>query len=254
MTELNGWTEWLAYDDCIDRGLKALHIQRYMFARQFCRDKVVLDAGCGGGYGSRCLAEVAKKVVSIDVSDEAIDYARRRCTCGNVEFRTAGVLDTGLDSAAFDVVVSLEVIEHLEDPLVYLNEMLRVLRPDGCFVISTPNAPQHVDSPSFDYHHQEFTKEEIAGLLERHFGQIELYGQGYRQKQKSRAYFTARKLDFFKLRKFVPYKLRYSLASRLLPKPLHDVSLDDLEIVGRDLDLSLHLVCVCRRPLVCQPV
>ena len=72
--------------DETEPGIVALHLKRYEFARPHCVDKAVLDAGCGVGYGSAFLGETARSVVGVDVSSEAIDYARARYGAGNVEF------------------------------------------------------------------------------------------------------------------------------------------------------------------------
>jgi len=67
-------------------GILALHLKRYEFARPHCVAAEVLDAGCGVGYGSAYLAEVASRVVGVDVSEEAIAYARERYRRPNLEF------------------------------------------------------------------------------------------------------------------------------------------------------------------------
>ena len=64
-------------------------VARYKFADSFCRDKVVLDVGCGAGFGTVLLANMAKKVIGVDVSPEAVDYARTRFSKGNLDFMQA---------------------------------------------------------------------------------------------------------------------------------------------------------------------
>src|SRR5438552_18667808 len=73
-------------------GIVALHLKRYEFAAPRCRGADVLDAGCGVGYGSAFLGEVAARVVGVDRDEPAIAYARARYGRTNVEFRVADVL------------------------------------------------------------------------------------------------------------------------------------------------------------------
>src|SRR5207237_2156474 len=72
--------------DETEPGIVALHRKRYEFAAPACAGKQVLDAGCGVGYGSACLARSAAHVVGVDVDANAVAYARRRYGAANVEF------------------------------------------------------------------------------------------------------------------------------------------------------------------------
>ena len=64
--------------DETEPGIVALHLKRYEFAQPYCAGREVLDAGCGVGYGTAFLAETARRVVGVDRSGDAIDYARTR--------------------------------------------------------------------------------------------------------------------------------------------------------------------------------
>src|SRR6185436_11181815 len=65
----------------------AEHVTRYEAAAAIIKDKVVLDIASGSGYGTKMLAEHAKKVYGVDVSAEAVDYAKERFSAKNVEYR-----------------------------------------------------------------------------------------------------------------------------------------------------------------------
>src|SRR6516165_12777051 len=60
----------------VDIDLFNEHMARYTFAARLARGKRVLDAGCGAGYGSAALAEIAESVTGVDVAAEAVGYAR----------------------------------------------------------------------------------------------------------------------------------------------------------------------------------
>ncbi len=99
------------------------------------RDTMVLDAGCGNGnFVIDELRGKFKKVVGVDVSPEV---TARNKTADEIVFANLNNLSFKNDS--FDAVVSLWVLEHVEDPTTVFKEIARVLRPGGTFVFVTPN-------------------------------------------------------------------------------------------------------------------
>jgi SAM-dependent methyltransferase len=224
-------------------GPLAIHEKRYRFAVPYCTGKHVLDAACGVGYGSALLAETAAGVVGIDLSEEAIAYARARYARANVEFVVDDLQSPGLDDRSFDVVCSFETLEHLPDRDAFLGHVTRALRDDGLFVLSTPRAEVTTESPSNPYHFVEYSRSDFEALLHRYFEDVELFGQRRAQTRRHRA---LQRLDVLGLRKRLHF-LRP--ASRLLgTAPMADVSLDDVLIDNADVDRATELVAVCRRP------
>lgn len=118
-----------------------LHMDRYRMATGYVAGSEVADIACGTGYGSHLLYVEggAKRLVGIDIEQRCIDYADRYHRCGNMRFIAADGCDTGLPDEAFDVVVSFETIEHVEDPDRLVAEFERILRPGGQLLISSPN-------------------------------------------------------------------------------------------------------------------
>ena len=53
------------------------HMATYEFAEKYCKNKIVLDFGCGTGYGSYFISKIAKKVIAVDISKEAIDSCKK---------------------------------------------------------------------------------------------------------------------------------------------------------------------------------
>jgi SAM-dependent methyltransferase len=229
--------------DETSRGIVAIHLKRYEFARRLCAGKRVLDAACGVGYGTAYLAEAADTVVGVDVDETAVAYARERYARPNVEYLAEDLLDLSLPDASFDAVVSFETIEHVPDQERYLAHVKRVLRPNGFYVVSTPRADVTNMQPENPFHETELSRADFERLLRKHFDDIELFGQRRLQTARHR---LMQRLDVLGLRKRLG-ALRP--ASRLLGTPaMAEVSLDDLVIDKERIDSATELVAVCGRP------
>ena len=114
-------------------------LQRYEFAQKYCHCKGVLDAACGCGYGSNILSKEAKSVLGIDYSQEAIDYAQEVWAAKNITFKQVEINSDLTTLGKFDVVVSLETVEHLDAPIIETCQKFhKILRPGGLLVLSHP--------------------------------------------------------------------------------------------------------------------
>ncbi len=132
----------------------------------------VLEAGCGEGYGADLLAARAAAVVGLDYDAAAVDHARR--TYPEVAMVRGNLAALPFDDGEFDVVVSLQTIEHLWDQPGFLAECARVLAPEGWCVLSTPN--RHTFPPGNVFHTRELDAEELRGLLEHVFASTQSAG------------------------------------------------------------------------------
>ena len=107
---------------------------------EWFKDKICLDAGCGGGRFVVALGKLgAKKAYGIDISPEAIQAAHLRIDergLDNAEVREASVLSLPFEDNYFDYVVSSGVIHHTPDPKKAFNELVRVLKPGGKLFLS----------------------------------------------------------------------------------------------------------------------
>ncbi len=156
------------------------HFERYQFAREFIKDKVVLESGCGEGYGSNYLAETASQVVAIDKSSETILHAAGCYKRDNLEFKSIDATDASFGPETFDVVCAFEIFEHIQNYEKFINQMKKVLKPGGIFIVSTPNKKMHSPGrkkPRSPYHYKEFYLNEFQVLLEKYFNKVEIYNQ-----------------------------------------------------------------------------
>ena len=155
------------------------HLHRYMQACSLAKGKRVLDIASGEGYGSAMLAEHALHVTGVDISAEAVEHAQSRYQQANLEYRVGSCAAIPLADASMDMVVSFETIEHHDQHQEMMQEIRRVLRPDGILLISSPDKLYYSDIPGAhnDYHVKELYQEEFQQLLEQYFSQTAYYGQ-----------------------------------------------------------------------------
>ena len=228
--------------DETEPGIVALHLKRYEFARPHCVGKDVLDAGCGVGYGSAFLGVTARTVLGVDVSREAIDYARARYGGENVEFAVDDLQALERTDGEFDVVVAFEVIEHLPHPERFVAQARRVVKSDGVLVVSTPRAEHGQGRPENPFHEREFSPGEFEHLLRGSFGRVDLYGQRRLQTSRHRA---LQRLDVLGLRRRLAFLRR---ASRVVTgtAPMDAVSSEGVEISQDGVDEATELIAVCR--------
>ena len=223
-------------------GIIALHLARYVFAEQWCRDRDVLDAGCGAGYGSFHLSLVARSVVGGDVSGDAIEYARLHYGAPNLEFRVFDATSLPFDDAAFDVVCSFETIEHVDDVDALLRESARVLRPGGTFVVSTPRAKQTTHSPDNPFHRVEFSRADFERILRTAFASVEMYGEHRVETERHR---VLRQLDVFGLRRRSALLRRAALLTGT--RTTENLTLDDVVVSRERVDEADVLVALCSK-------
>lgn len=156
------------------------HLHRYAWAAPLCRGRVVIDVACGEGYGSAMLARVARHVIGIDVSPEAVAHAR--ATYGglqNLAFLQGSAERLPCADGCCDTVVSFETIEHLAAQDEMLDEIVRVLRPGGFLVISSPNRPVYRAQRERlnEFHVRELDFAEFDALLRGRFRHVTYFGQ-----------------------------------------------------------------------------
>lgn len=227
--------------DETEAGIVALHLKRYEFARPYAEGKDVLDAGCGVGYGTAYLAERARRAVGVDLSGEAIDYARRRYGAHNVRYEIGDLLELPFADGSFDVVCSFETIEHLDEPERFVAEARRVLRSNGVLIASTPQVLRTDERPDNPFHEREYAAGDFEQLFRRSFGRVELLGQRRRQTARHRA---LQRVDVLGLRRHLPFLRVFGRLVTGTPA-MASVSSEGVEI-GPGLDGATELIAVCR--------
>ena len=124
----------------------------------------ILDAGCGSG---RNMIELARRgpVTGVELSQTSVDIARAR---NSGEVIAGSVLEMPFADASFDLAVSLDVIEHLEDDLGALRELRRTVAPGGALLLTVP-AYQWLWSghDEINHHHRRYTRRSLRAVAEQ---------------------------------------------------------------------------------------
>jgi 2-polyprenyl-6-hydroxyphenyl methylase/3-demethylubiquinone-9 3-methyltransferase len=108
-------------------------------SRRPLEGKTALDVGCGAGLLAEPLARLGARVTAIDPAPELIGAAREHAAGQglDIDYRVSAVED--LDGT-YDLITSMEVIEHTADPQQFIDDLSKRLAPDGLLMMSTPNA------------------------------------------------------------------------------------------------------------------
>lgn len=164
-----------------DEQIKIEHLQRYYSILDIIKDKVVLDAACGEGYGTFQLASTAAQAIGIDISEETIQHASATYASSNLKYMQASIDKLPVGSNTIEVVVSFETIEHVDEITQqnFMREVKRVLVPGGLLIISTPNKKIYSDARDYKnpYHIKEFYKKEFVDFLEASFSNVKIFHQ-----------------------------------------------------------------------------
>lgn len=134
------------------------------------REPRILDLGCGTGWFAELLARFGP-TTAVDLSDRAIAAAKLRAP--HITWIAGNFFDIALPVGSFDVVVSQQVIAHVEDQAAYLDYAARALRVGGFLLLSTPNRRviDQLEWPPEPYGHIEqwLTPKSLRRLLRQRF-------------------------------------------------------------------------------------
>lgn len=230
------------------------HCSRYRYAAAHVSGRMVLDVATGSGFGADMLArEGAALVVGCDLSVSEVMAARSTFRSPRIHFVPGDATRLPFQSAAFDVVASMETLEHIADGRGFLLEIRRVLRPGGVLVLSTPNAAVTANYARNPFHVREYVRDELEALLKRHFETVAIVGQTLSSAFRVAPFLPGRdvartatdhvRLVVWKVCNRLPFPLKNGLARSFLGRSFYPVAAD----YRFELDTSMAhvLVAVC---------
>ncbi len=241
MNLMNGSIERIIPEETFG-GALASHIKRYSFAKAFCINKIVLDAACGVGYGSHYLSEAAKEVIGVDISQEAVTYAKEHYQRDNMQFKVMDIHNLKFSDKYFDAVCSFETLEHLDYPERFIAEVGRILKDDGVFILSIPHVKRTIYKPKNPHHKVEFSQKDLQGLLEKYFVKVEILGQIRLQ---SIFHYYLQKIDVLHLRAILPVFLRRKICHTVATRSWDEADLRDFIISKEGIRRAMELIGVC---------
>lgn len=249
--ERPGWGRDFDYDE-------ARHLAAYLRARDLAAGRKVLDAGCGEGFGTQTLADVAREVVGIDYSADAVAYSRGRWHKPNLRFEVVDLTNPGAYDETFDLVLNFQVLEHIADEVPFLKGLRARLRPGALLMLTTPNRlTSFSENP---YHLREYTPDELHALLGRVFGDVRIAGIFGNEKvtefdrKREQAVRRILRLDPLGIRNLLPQSVvRFAFARLAVLVRRRAKSDEPVRIVPDDFTLredgvagALDLVALCR--------
>ncbi len=233
----------------------ARHQAAYEIARSRLGDGRALDLGCGSGYGTASLAGGGIPIVGLD---RVMPDAASRASHGH--FVRADLVGIPFAPRSFELVISFQVIEHLEDPTDYIDAIATLLRPDGLALVTTPNIL--MSDGVNPYHVHEYRADELGERLRGRFAEVEMKGIGATEPihlhlaERSRRIRRIMRLDPLRLRDRLPRGLvewlfaRFALLVRSQARSNEGVP----EVGWRDFPVGpadercLDLLAICRKP------
>ena len=143
---------------------------RYRFCQPYVLGRTILDIPCGVGWGTSLLKGY-RRMTGMDISAEAIDYARSHYENSRLHFQTGGMQSIPSEDDSFDGILCLEGFEHVSREIgkTFLMEVKRVLRRNGFMIMTCPVLNEKGETTGNPYHLSEYAEEEFIALMNHHF-------------------------------------------------------------------------------------
>jgi len=223
-----------------DEAMDVRHRYAYSLVQRYAtQGDRLLDVGSGEGYGSAIVAPWVTSYDGVDVSATAVEHAAKKYGASAVRFEHCDGRTLPYENDAFDLVVSFQVIEHVENVAEYVQEVHRVATGAARVLVTTPNRLLRLadgERPWNRYHRREFDAEALSTAFGASFREVEIFG--IRGSESMEELERARVAHARRLARLDRLGLRY-----LLPSPV-DAALRGLlrrrgdASRGRDIDLA----------------
>ncbi|NMX21367.1 hypothetical protein C5S30_02795 [ANME-1 cluster archaeon GoMg4] len=236
------------------------HLFAYEFAsKTLSKDSIVLEVGCGEGYGTSFLSKSVKKIIGLDVDEQIVKHAQKKYGSTNCIFQVYNGKKIPFKENSFDAIISFQVIEHVQDDRSFVLEIYRILKQKGLFMLTTPNRTCRLkpeQKPWNPFHVREYYPYELENLLKSIFHEVQILGiRGKEEVQKIEINRVKPNplisFDFLNLRRFLPDSIKKKLANimnrRKLKTEHNDFrakySIEDFYVDDANQSLDIFGVC-----------
>lgn len=185
----------------------------YVAAESFIQGDV-LEVGCGEGRGIDLLISKANSFTAVDKIEEALAKLRVKYPTGKFIGTNIPPL-SALATNTFDVVVTFQVIEHIENDHLFLEEIHRVLKPGGLALVTTPN--RKLSLTRNPWHVREYLADELKKLGEKYFASVNM--KGITGNEKVMQYYEENKKSVERITRFDILNLQYHMPASILRIP-----------------------------------
>jgi 2-polyprenyl-3-methyl-5-hydroxy-6-metoxy-1,4-benzoquinol methylase len=174
----------------------------------------VLEVGCGEGRGVELLMKNATSFTALDKIEPALQVLRERFPTGKFISMNLPPFH-GIPDNQFDRVVSFQVIEHIQNDRLFLQEINRVLKPGGMAFITTPNRKMSLTRNP--WHIREYLAHELRDLAAQCFSSVTM--KGITGNEKVMSYHEQNRKSVARITRFDIFNLQYRLPTWMLRFP-----------------------------------
>lgn len=185
----------------------------YVAAQPYIKGDV-LEVGCGEGRGIDLILPKADTFTAVDKIESALAKLRLKYPTGT--FLAMNIPPLGeLKDNTYDVLITFQVIEHIENDELFLKELHRVLKPGGVALVTTPN--RRMSLTRNPWHVREYLADELKKRAEKYFTAVEM--KGITGNEKVMDYYQQNKKSVERITRFDILNLQYRLPASALRIP-----------------------------------
>jgi len=196
-----------------DNPLHQRLFKAYVVAQDYVHGNV-LEVGCGEGRGVEILMSKSTHFTAVDKIEEALQVLRKRFPAGKFLSMNIPPLG-GLQDNTYDCVVSFQVIEHIQNDILFLKEIHRVLKPGGIALLTTPN--RKLSLSRNPWHIREYLAQELNDIASKIFSSAEM--KGITGNEKVMEYYAQNKKSVERITRWDIFNLQYNLPAWMLRIP-----------------------------------
>ena len=230
-------TEITSEDIPSDNPIHQRLLKAYVVAQDYITGEV-LEVGCGEGRGLSLIIDKVNSFMAVDKIEGALIELRKKFPTGKFVQMNLPPLQ-GIPDNTFDFVISFQVIEHIPNDKLFLEEIARVLKPGGKALITTPNIRMTLSRNP--WHIREYLPEELTALAKPIFSRVIM--KGIAGNEKVMKYYEDNKRSVARLMRFDILDLQHRLPAWMLRIPyefMNRLNRNKLQKGDNELVKSIH--------------